>query len=151
MIKEIVNPIFSTSNVSLKEPGNLIPHTEIATYLRITNILLTFKKGIVMKYIMKLKLPTGEEGNKLLKDPDFGKKMQKLLSNVKAEAAYFTTICGHRGGYIVINMDDASQIPAISEPFFLWLKAEIDFYPVMTPEDLGKAGPAIGNAVKEWG
>ena len=103
-----------------------------------------------MKYLMKVKMPSGEEGNDLLKDPMFGKKMQDLLSEVKAEAAYFTTICGHRGGYIIVNMDDASQMPAISEPFFLWLKAEISFYPVMTPEDLGKSGKAIENAVKKW-
>ena len=104
-----------------------------------------------MKYIMKVKMASGEDGNKLLKDPLFGKKMQDLLAEVKAEAAYFTTICGHRGAYVIINMDDASQIPAIAEPFFLWLKAEIEFYPVMTPADLGKAGPAIEAASKKWG
>jgi hypothetical protein len=51
----------------------------------------------------------------------------------------------------VVNMDDASQMPALSEPFFYWLKAEIDFIPVMTLEDLAKAGPSIGAAVKKWG
>lgn len=104
-----------------------------------------------MKYIMRVKMASGEEGNKLLKDPLFGKKMQELLKEVKAEAAYFTTICGHRGGYVIVNMDDASQIPAIAEPFFMWLKAEIEFYPVMTPEDLGKGGAAIEAAGKKWG
>jgi hypothetical protein len=105
----------------------------------------------IMKYIMKVKMASGEEGNKLLMDPLFGKKMQDLLKDVNAEAAYFTTICGHRGVFVIINMDDASQIPAIAEPFFLWLKAEIEFYPVMTPADLGKAGPAIEAAGKKWG
>jgi len=104
-----------------------------------------------MKYIMRVKMASGERGNDLLKDPLFGKKMQDLLSEVKAEAAYFTTICGSRGAYVIVNMDDASQIPAIAEPFFIWLKAEIDFYPVMTPADLGKAGPAIEAAFKKWG
>jgi len=70
---------------------------------------------------------------------------------VKAEAAYFGTIDGGRGGYIVVNMNDASQMPALAEPFFLWLGADIDFIPVMTPEDLAKAEPAIGEAVKKWG
>jgi hypothetical protein len=107
-------------------------------------------KGVIMKYIMKFKLASGDSGNDLLKDPLFGKKMQELLSEVKAEAAYFTTIGGNRGGYVIVNMDDASQIPAIAEPFFLWLKAEIDFYPVMTPEELAKAGPAIETAIKKW-
>ncbi|MGC1390128.1 MAG: hypothetical protein WA816_03750 [Bacteroidales bacterium] len=104
-----------------------------------------------MKYIMKIKLASGETGNQLLKDPLFGKKMQDLLKEVKAEAAYFTTVCGDRGGYIIVNIENASQIPAIAEPVFFWLKAEVDFIPVMTPEDLGKAGPAIEAAAKKWG
>lgn len=103
-----------------------------------------------MKFIMKVTIPN-EYGNDLLKDPGFGKKMQDLLKDAKAEAAYFTTFCGDRGAYVVVNLDDASQIPAVAEPFFFALHAEIDFYPVMTPEDLGKAGPAIEAAVKKWG
>jgi hypothetical protein len=104
-----------------------------------------------MKYIMKVRFPSGKEANDILKDPMFGKKMQDLLAEVKAEAAYFTTICGSRGGYVIVNMDDASQMPAIAEPFFIWCKADIDFIPVMTIQDLGKAGPAIEAAFKKWG
>jgi hypothetical protein len=103
-----------------------------------------------MKFIMKVTIPN-EYGNDLLKDPGFGNKMKELLQGAKAEAAYFTTFCGDRGGYVVVNLDDASQIPAIAEPFFFALHAEIDFYPVMTPEDLAKAGPGIEAAVKKWG
>ncbi len=51
----------------------------------------------------------------------------------------------------MVNLDDASQIPAVAEPFFLWLKADVDFVPVMLPEDLAKAGPAIGAAVQQYG
>jgi hypothetical protein len=103
-----------------------------------------------MKFIMKMKMGSSESGSEYLNDPDFGKKMQELLSEIKAEAAYFTTICGDRGAFIVLNLEDASQIPAVAEPFFLWLKAEITFYPVMRPEDLAKAGPAIEAANKKW-
>jgi hypothetical protein len=76
--------------------------------------------------------------------------MNELLADVKAEAAYFTTICGQRGVFVVVNISDASEIPAIAEPFFLWLNADIEFFPVMRPEDLMKAGPSIGSAVKKW-
>ena len=71
--------------------------------------------------------------------------------DVGAEAAYFTAVEGQRSGYIVVNLDDASQIPAVAEPFFLWLKADVDVVPVMLPEDLAKAGPAIGAAVQQYG
>jgi hypothetical protein len=104
----------------------------------------------IMRYLMKIRFPN-EAGNAALSDPEFGAKMGKLLKDIKAEAAYFTTIDGQRGGYVVVTMSDASEIPAVAEPFFHWLKADLEFLPVMTPEDLGKAGPAIGAAVKQWG
>jgi hypothetical protein len=103
-----------------------------------------------MKYLMKVTFPN-ETGNLRIKDPQFGTKMKEILAEVKAEAAYFGTICGSRGCYIVVNIDNASQMPAIAEPLFLWMNADIDFIPVMTPEDLGKAGPSMEAAVKKWG
>jgi len=103
-----------------------------------------------MKYIMKVSMPV-EKGNERIKDPNFGKVMQEILTEIKAEAAYFTTVCGNRGGYIVVNLNDASQIPALAEPFFLRFNAEVTFMPVMTLEDLGKADASIQAAVKKWG
>jgi hypothetical protein len=103
-----------------------------------------------MLFLMTVRIPTGP-GNAALSDPAFGAKMQKLLKKIKAEAAYFTTIDGDRGAHIYVKMDDASQIPAIAEPFFLWLHAGVTFAPVMRPADLAKAGPGIKSAVKNWG
>jgi hypothetical protein len=48
-------------------------------------------------------------------------------------------------------MDDASQIPAIAEPWFLAVNATVEFKPVMKMEDLLKAGPSIEKAVKKFG
>lgn len=47
-------------------------------------------------------------------------------------------------------MSDASQIPALAEPFFLSMNASVEMYPAMTPEDLMKAGPSIEAAVKKY-
>jgi hypothetical protein len=102
-----------------------------------------------MRYLLKFHFPV-EPGNKALSDPQFGAKIQEFLSDIKAEAAYFTAINGQRGGYIVVNFDDASKIPTIAEPLFLWLQADVEFIPVMLPEDLAKAGPSIEAAVKRW-
>ena len=93
-----------------------------------------------MRYLLKIRFPV-DAGNSALTDPQFGEKMQRLLAEIKAETAYFTSINGQRGGYIVVNMEDASEIPAIAEPFFLWLKADLEFMPVMLPADLARAGP----------
>jgi hypothetical protein len=103
-----------------------------------------------MKYIMKIRM-SNEKGNLAIKDPQFGHKMNDLLKEIKAEAAYFSTICGQRGAFILVNLNDASEMPGIAEPFFLWLGADVEFFPIMTPEDLAKGSAAIGSAVQKWG
>lgn len=103
-----------------------------------------------MRYLLKVKFPN-DAGNVALRDPKFGAKMQQLLGEIKAEAAYFAIVDGQRGCYAVIQMTDASQMAVVAEPFFYWLKADIEFIPVMKPEDLMKAGPAIESAVGKWG
>ncbi len=103
-----------------------------------------------MRFLIRFRFPT-EHGNALLRDPKFGERMGGMLAELKAEAAYFTTVDGHRGGYIVANISDASKIPAMAEPLFFWLKADLEFIPVMLPEELGKAGNDIAAAMKKWG
>ncbi len=103
-----------------------------------------------MRYLLRFSFPV-DAGNDALSDPEFGAKLMGYLSDVKAEASYFGAVDGQRGGYIVLNLDDASQIPAVSEPLFLWLAADIELIPVMLPEDLAKAGPSIAAAVEHWG
>jgi hypothetical protein len=48
-------------------------------------------------------------------------------------------------------MKDASQIPALAEPWFLAFHASLEIVPVMVLDDLKKAGPAIKQAVKKYG
>jgi len=47
-------------------------------------------------------------------------------------------------------MQDASQIPAIAEPWFLAFNASLELHPVMIPDDLKKAIPHIRQAVKKY-
>lgn len=103
-----------------------------------------------MRFLMKMEWPA-EAGNAALKDSKFGDKVMGLLKEMKAEAAYFATINGNRGGYIVINMDDASQMVAMAEPVFFGFKAKVEFIPVMLPQDLAKGIPAAAKAIKKWG
>lgn len=55
-----------------------------------------------------------------------------------------------RTGFLFLEMQDASQIPAIAEPWFLAFNASIEIHPVMVPGDLAKAGSAIEAAVKKY-
>ncbi len=75
--------------------------------------------------------------------------IQKAIT--KPEAAYFVAEEGNRSAILFVNMDDASQIPAIAEPWFLAVDATVEFQTVMKMEDLLKAGPSIKNAVKKFG
>ena len=74
-----------------------------------------------------------------------------ILEDQKPEAAYFLADQGNRSAYLIVNLDDGSQLPAIAEPWFLKLHATVEFFPVMLPEDLQKAGPAIEQAVEKYG
>ena len=73
------------------------------------------------------------------------------MEEIKPEAVYFVAEEGNRSAILFVNMDDASQIPAIAEPWFLAANATVEFKPVMTIEDLRKAGPDIEKAVKKFG
>jgi len=98
--------------------------------------------------LMQVKFPI-EPFNTYVRDGSIGAKMQKIMADIKPEAAYFTAVDGHRGGILVVNMEDPSKIPALAEPWFLVFNAHVEIQPTMTPEDLGRAGlEALG---KKWG
>ena len=101
-----------------------------------------------MRVLFKISMPV-EAGNAAAKDGF--KAIQSILEQQKPEAAYFVAENGKRTGILIINMKDASEIPAIAEPWFLALNAAIEATPVMTPADLQKAAPAITQAVKTYG
>jgi len=78
------------------------------------------------------------------------KAIQSILEQQKPEAAYFVAENGKRTAILIINMDSASEIPAIAEPWFLALNAAIEVTPAMIAADLQKAAPAISQAVKTY-
>ena len=102
-----------------------------------------------MRFLFKVSFPV-EAGNAAAKKDGF-KAIQNILEQQKPEAAYFVAENGKRTGLLIIDMEDASQIPAISEPWFLALNAAIEVTPAMIPADLQKAAPAIAQVVKTYG
>ena len=75
-------------------------------------------------------------------------KMKRVMEELKPEAAYFTEFDGKRTGLLIVDLPEASQIPTLAEPFFLQFNAQVEFHPVMLPEDLAKANlEALG---KKW-
>ena len=93
----------------------------------------------------------GGSRNAAAKAGKLGATIQSILADLKPETVYFTDDNGQRTGFIFLDMQDASQIPAIAEPWFLAFNASLEIHPVMIPEDLDKAGGAIEAAVKKYG
>jgi len=104
-----------------------------------------------MRMLLRVSIPV-ETGNAAIKAGTLSSTIERILADLKPEAAYFLADdSGQRSGSIVFDMKDASQIPGIAEPWFLAFNAKVSLRPVMTPEDLAKAGPAIGKAAKQYG
>ncbi len=103
-----------------------------------------------MRFLLKVNIPV-EAGNGAAKAGKLGATIRDILADLKPEAVYFTDDNGQRTGLIFLDMQDASQIPAIAEPWFLAFNAGIEIHPVMIPEDLARAGEAIKEAVKKYG
>ena len=100
-----------------------------------------------MRMLLHVKFPH-EPFNTAVKDGTAGTKIRRILDELKPEAIYFTEYQGRRGAIMIINLDDPSKVPAISEPWFLTFNADCEFHVVMTPEDLAKAG--LDELGKKW-
>jgi hypothetical protein len=103
-----------------------------------------------MRFMLKVNIPV-ETGNATAKAGKLGPTIQAILDDMQPEAAYFTDDSGQRTGFIVFDMQDASQIPAIAEPWFQAFNADIELKVVMAPADLAKAADSIARAVKKFG
>jgi hypothetical protein len=102
-----------------------------------------------MRVLLKVNIPV-ETGNAAAKAGKLGTTIQSILGDLKPEAAYFTDDKGMRTGYLFLDLAEASQIPAICEPWFMAFNAAIEIHPVMLPQDLAKAAGAIKKAVKKY-
>jgi hypothetical protein len=78
-----------------------------------------------------------------------GETIGRILAETKPEAVYFTDHEGHRGATLVVHVADASQIPALAEPWYLNFNADCRFRIAMTPDDLQRAD--LTTLGKTWG
>ena len=102
------------------------------------------------RFMPTFRFPT-EKGNELAREGTLRPTVQSIVEEINPEAGYFGPMEGARGGYLVLNMDGASQIPAIAEPLFLGVNASVQIHPVMTPEDISVTTPAIEQAAQRYG
>ncbi len=103
-----------------------------------------------MRMLMRVSIPV-ETGNAAIKAGTLSSTIEKILADLKPEAAYFYADDeGNRCGSVVFDMQDTSQIPAVAEPWFLAFNAKLSIRPVMSPADLAKAAPGMSAAVKQF-
>ena len=77
-----------------------------------------------------------------------GPKLRRILDESKPEAVYFTEQHGKRSCILIVDLPEASKIPALAEPWFLTFNADVEVKVIMSPEDLAKAG--LDELGKKW-
>jgi len=103
-----------------------------------------------MRCLLKVSIPT-EIGNDRIVDGSLARTIESILNDLSPEAAYFAEEQGVRTGFIVCNVKDESEIPAISEPWFIAFNARVEFHPAMTVGDLKRAAAGFEKAVRKYG
>lgn len=93
-----------------------------------------------MRFLILAKIPT-EDGNKMVQDPNFLRKLESYINKVKAEATYFFEAGGNRVASFIVDIESADQIPVLSEPLFSGMGAHVELHPVMSLDDLKKEIP----------
>ena len=93
-----------------------------------------------MRMLMRAKIPV-EAGNVGLTEGTLPATLQEVMALVQPEAVYIGTDQGLRTVTIVFDLEDSSDIPAVTEPFFQNANASVDLFPVMNMDDM-QAGMA---------
>ena len=90
-----------------------------------------------------------EPFNSMVRNGTVGEVIGRILDDIKPESVYFTEQDGTRGAVMIVEIPDASGVPAIAEPWFLNFDAHCEFRIAMTPDDLMRAD--LGKLSEKWG
>jgi hypothetical protein len=102
-----------------------------------------------MRFLIHARIPT-EDGNKMIQDPNFLRKLETYISKVKSEATHFHEANGNRVAAFIVDVHSADQIPILAEPLFSGMGAHVEFHPVMSLDDLKKGIPQAVREVNSY-
>lgn len=101
-----------------------------------------------MRTLLKITMDVVAANNGIM-DGSLPKLMQTTMEKLKPEAAYFTAMDGCRTALIVFDLKDPSEMPGITEPFFMSMHAKVEISPVMNAEDLKKGLEMFQSTMKK--
>lgn len=102
-----------------------------------------------MRMLLTASMPV-EIGNAAVGNGTLGTTIQKILADMKPEAAYFVAEGGERTAFVFFDMKDSSELTSIAEPWFLAFNAKISVRPAMNAQDLAAGLPGMQQAVKNY-
>lgn len=88
-----------------------------------------------MRTMVRITLPT-EASNAAISNGTLKTLIEQTMAQLKPEAAYFAPYNGMRSAMFVFDLKDASDLPAVSEPWFSAVNASIEMMPCMNLDDL---------------
>ncbi len=89
-----------------------------------------------------------EPFNSMVRNGTAGETIGRVIDDIKPESIYFSEQDGSRGAVMIVEIPDASSIPAICEPWFLNFEAHCEIRIAMTPEDLMRAN--LNKLAEKW-
>jgi hypothetical protein len=102
-----------------------------------------------MRMLLKATIPV-DAGNAAAINGTLGSTIQKILAELKPEAAYFTEDFGERTAWVFFDMKNSSELTSVAEPWFLSFNSKVTIRPAMSPQDLAEGLPGMQHAVKTY-
>ena len=92
-----------------------------------------------MKLIVEASFPH-EPFNSYVREGTVGAKIGETLQAIHPEVIYFTDSGVGRGLMMIVEIDNASQAPHVTEPLMLTFNASVHYRLAMAPDELASAG-----------
>ena len=92
-----------------------------------------------MKFIVEASFPL-EPFNTHVRQGVAGEKLGEVLGAIGPEVAYFTDHGPGRGVTMVVDLEDFSQLPHVTEPLMLTFDATVHYRIAIAPEEMQAAG-----------
>jgi len=102
-----------------------------------------------MRMMLRITFPT-DRFNEMTRAGTVGPTIQKILTDTQPEAAYFGSQNeGRRGAVVVVEIPTPTDLPRVTEPWYLAFGARVETSVAMTPQEV--AGLDLDTLAKAYG